>query len=405
MYLQVVGWWPFDGNANDVSGNGNNGTVNGAVLTTDRFGNINNAYSFNPANNSHVVVPFSATLNSIQNGITLSAWIYMDGGTGSGTPPRILELRGAYGGGGDAGFVMLAQNNSNISRTFELRWYNKFGGSNVSIPSTDSSLSSLTWHHVVFTGDGVSGTAKYYFDGVFIGSFVQDAVVVCNYNNNPLYIGSEPNLMGKWGGYLDDIGIWNRSLTQQEISDLYNGCQFSVNTQPTNQTINVNNNAQFVISSTDSSATYQWQTDLGVGFQNLNSVGQYSGTNTDTLTVSNVMMSNNNQPFRCIISSGSCSDKSNVAVLTVNNNVGINETSQDMLFSVFPNPAQSVINVKADSKLFGSVYSIYDNTGRVVLTGKLNSQNTTIELGNLSGGIYMFSVGANMKQSFKVIKE
>ena len=47
----------------------------------------------------------------------------------------------------------------------------------------------------------------------------------------------------------------------------------------------------------------------------------------------------------------------------------------------------------------------YLNTGRVVLTGKLNSENTTIELDNLSGGIYLFSVGENMKQTFKVIKE
>jgi hypothetical protein len=88
----------------------------------------------------------------------------------------------------------------------------------------------------------------------------------------------------------------------------------------------------------------------------------------------------------------------------VNNNVGINETSHDNLFSVFPNPAQSVINVKADSKLIGSIYTIYDNTGMVVLTGKLNSENKTIELGNLSGGIYLFSVGENMKQTFKIIK-
>jgi hypothetical protein len=116
-------------------------------------------------------------------------------------------------------------------------------------------------------------------------------------------------------------------------------------------------------------------------------------------------MSNNNQPFRCIINSGTCSDTSNIAVLTVNNNVGINEFTQDNLFSIFPNPAQSVINVKADSKLIGSVYSIYDNIGKVVLTGKLNSENTAIELGNLSGGIYMFSVRENMKQTFKVIKE
>ena len=42
----LVGWWPFNGNANDESGNGNNGTVNGASLTTDRFGNLSNAYLF-----------------------------------------------------------------------------------------------------------------------------------------------------------------------------------------------------------------------------------------------------------------------------------------------------------------------------------------------------------------------
>ena len=79
--------------------------------------------------------------------------------------------------------------------------------------------------------------------------------------------------------------------------------------------------------------------------------------------------------------------------------------TQSNLFSVYPNPANSQINVKADAKLFGSVYTIYDNTGKLVLSGKINSANTIIELGNLSGGIYMFSVGENLKQTFKVIKE
>ncbi len=43
----LVAYYPFNGNANDVSGNGYNGTVNGATLTTDRFGNPNSAYNFN----------------------------------------------------------------------------------------------------------------------------------------------------------------------------------------------------------------------------------------------------------------------------------------------------------------------------------------------------------------------
>ena len=85
--------------------------------------------------------------------------------------------------------------------------------------------------------------------------------------------------------------------------------------------------------------------------------------------------------------------------------LGINESSSSKIFSVFPNPAQTIINVKADKKLLGSAYVIYDNTGKLVLTGKITSENTVIELDYLSDGIYLFSVGENLKQTFKVIKE
>jgi len=85
--------------------------------------------------------------------------------------------------------------------------------------------------------------------------------------------------------------------------------------------------------------------------------------------------------------------------------VGINESSSSDIFSVFPNPAHSLINVKADIKLLGSDYVIYDNTGKTILKGIITSEITIIELGTLSGGIYLFSLGENLKQSFKVIKE
>ena len=43
----LVAYYPFNGNANDESGNGNNGNISGLTLVPDRFGNINKAYNFN----------------------------------------------------------------------------------------------------------------------------------------------------------------------------------------------------------------------------------------------------------------------------------------------------------------------------------------------------------------------
>jgi hypothetical protein len=78
-------------------------------------------------------------------------------------------------------------------------------------------------------------------------------------------------------------------------------------------------------------------------------------------------------------------------------------TNQNII--IYPNPAQSIVNVKADTKLIGSLYAIYDNTGKIVFSGTINSENTNIELSNLSTGIYLFSVGEDVKQILKVIKE
>jgi hypothetical protein len=85
--------------------------------------------------------------------------------------------------------------------------------------------------------------------------------------------------------------------------------------------------------------------------------------------------------------------------------VGINEIVKENNFLVYPNPAENKINIKADPTLLGSVYTVYDNTGNSVLSGKINSENTVIEIGGLSAGIYLFSVGENLNESFKVIKE
>jgi len=85
---------------------------------------------------------------------------------------------------------------------------------------------------------------------------------------------------------------------------------------------------------------------------------------------------------------------------------GISDIVSDVTgIHAFPNPVSSHINILAEEAFIGSVYTMYNNIGKVVLTGKVDAENTTIDLGNLSGGIYLFSVGQNMQQTFKVIKE
>ncbi|MGD8780851.1 MAG: hypothetical protein PVH88_18035 [Ignavibacteria bacterium] len=48
----LIAYYPFNGNANDESGNGKNGIVLGAALTTDRFGSTNKAYTFDGVNDA-----------------------------------------------------------------------------------------------------------------------------------------------------------------------------------------------------------------------------------------------------------------------------------------------------------------------------------------------------------------
>ncbi len=99
-------------------------------------------------------------------------------------------------------------------------------------------------------------------------------------------------------------------------------------------------------------------------------------------------------------------DGSNYRIRIIQSTLGISSLSDNYnSLSVYPNPSTGLINIKVDTKLLGSIYTVYDNTGKVVLSGKIDNENSAIELGNLSGGIYFFSIGENLKQTFKVIKE
>jgi hypothetical protein len=203
----LVGWWPFNGNANDESGNGNHGTVNGATLTSDRNGVGGKAYYFSSAN---CATRIDANLNttSIQSGLTISIWVLKSGNGCIG--PRLLEIYNTVDGPGSAGW---SWDNSNYA-TFGSQTSN-----GTYVYSTFNPKPNNVWTNLVYTNDGVKG--RFYQDGVLINSVTSSGnpilgnIAAFGRMNHPAW--------DAFNGKLDDIAIYNRALSQIEITGLYTG--------------------------------------------------------------------------------------------------------------------------------------------------------------------------------------
>jgi hypothetical protein len=135
-----------------------------------------------------------------------------------------------------------------------------------------------------------------------------------------------------------------------------------IQTQPTDQSIGEGQDALFFILGPPS-AQYQWQTNLGLGYQDLSDFGQYSGTTTPNLQVSGVnITTNNNQAFRCLVTEGNCTDTSFVAVLEVLPNTSVNELEK--IIELYPNPTSG--NIKVILPEAEGVIRVYDLRGKIL---------------------------------------
>ena len=209
----LVGYWPFNGNANDESGNGNNGVVNGATLTTDRNGNVDSAYSF--ITNSDIIQNQKFDI-STQN-FTISVWCKVLT-TFSYTTFNIVEF-GPIDNTTESGFSLRLDQNDNA---YGYNMYKLYGMTNNSyILSQSYDFNSINqWNNFIFSKD--SGITKLYLNGQLINSSIDSETI--NYENSYLQFGNKGNTNNNLIGnrLIDDIGIWNRALNQQEITNLYN---------------------------------------------------------------------------------------------------------------------------------------------------------------------------------------
>ena len=213
----LVGWWPFNGNANDESGNGNHGTVNGATLTADRFGNPSNSFVFNGLN-SNIRINNSTSLNPTS--ISISAWVNISSNSGTNEFQSIVAKWWQD--------ISCNNNSDNYLLTFKNQSNSIYGFSSLNnqlpnaISSPPNSLEFGQWIHIIFVHDKLIGQ-KIFLNNSLVASKVI-AGPICP-STNDLYFGAD-NYLGNslWrylNGSLDDIAIYNRALTQQEITRLY----------------------------------------------------------------------------------------------------------------------------------------------------------------------------------------
>ncbi|MDP1726210.1 MAG: LamG-like jellyroll fold domain-containing protein [Bacteroidota bacterium] len=390
----LVAWYPFNGNAIDESGNGNNGIVLGATLTQDRVGNLLKSYSFN-GTNARIKVPYSASLKTPY--ITVNVWI--------------------------------KPSNTNIAQIITKRNWQNASNEQYSIDNKDfyikrnsncitdqgwktvnytSSIPILSWSLLSVSYDG--RYINYYRNGVLINSNDQST-----YKEMDTCSGAELSFGACWAnfpfwfnGNLDDISIYSRALSNNEIWQIYTQCRKVIINQPGDVSKGTGQNVQFITQSLiDSIAYFQWQLNDGSGFTNIQNSASYSGANTNTLNIVSTTQSMNNYKFRCLVSSPiTCVDTSRIATLSVQG-VGIYEALNDKLIEVVPNPNNGNFDIKCLLNE-GSIeqVAIFDLSGKKLeksySVNKINQNEYHIDIYSESG-IYILKLNSGVSTLYKKI--
>ena len=211
----LIAYYPFNGNANDETGNGHDGIVYGATLGTDRFGNLTSAYSFDGVND-YISITDTAAFGFKNQSFTVSLWA------------QVRDNDAGY-----ESFVHLS--NQNDTSRFPIakgrawwtgsRIYTEFDSGwvcQVISSKYGDALPLNTWMHLVSVVDYEAGKLLLYADSQFQG---KDDIVNFDFSSpaSPkLFLGMGPESDGNYlSGLLDDVHIYNRALNAAEVAELY----------------------------------------------------------------------------------------------------------------------------------------------------------------------------------------
>lgn len=428
----LVAYYPFNGNAVDESTNSNNAAVNGASLTTDRFGNANSAYDFDGVDDFMTIAhdnsinfdgyiesySFSFWVNSSTPKLTdLAFRLFEKRETGLGTEPYPVIIGGVFGTGDYSSQYVVYDGNP---------------------PSTNFTSPGIewdgTWHHVAFVVNNSSFDIKIYVDAVLVG-MVPLNLTGSTVNPADLLIGTNYNNANFYHGMMDDIRIYDDALTECEIFALYledmsnlfttetvaicegedytfpdgnlvsnisadttytsyfpsliNGCDSSsietnISVTMVDETISLTDLT--LTSNVSFGALYQW-IDCD------NNMSSIIGETSQSFTVT----ANGN--YALAITQSGCPDTSACVNIDF---VSLDEMNSNIAF--YPNPTKDFVTMEMNGDLIGNEYVVIDMTGKILLIGTIQSAKEVIDLSEFNSGLYFVTISeTGLRQ--RIVKE
>ncbi|MCF8365541.1 MAG: carboxypeptidase regulatory-like domain-containing protein [Bacteroidales bacterium] len=206
----LVAHYPFNGNANDESGNGNNGFLHGnMVSTSDRLGNIGKAYSFDGLDD-YIHVPYSSSM--ALTSWTISSWVKVNSFPNSHTAivSKNESPTNKYN------YAIVLFNAGYFASEYESCSDEFDNNTNTNTVQLDE------WINITSTRNNITGDDRIFINGVIQDS--QSHLSTPCANSETFFIGASTYSLGEpnyFHGIIDDIRIYNRALNEQEIQTLY----------------------------------------------------------------------------------------------------------------------------------------------------------------------------------------
>lgn len=202
----LAAWIPFDGDARDLSGNGNNGVAFGSLGY--QVGKVGQSLNFD-GSTGYIDAGDANSLEATTNQITLEAWIKPTDTT------AFRQIISKFGTSGNYAYQLGIAPNGVLRADFSQN-----GTAYEELLSPSNAISANVWTHVAATFN--AGATVLYINGVQAASGTLPITSIYSAGNTHLNIGRDPVGQQYFAGAIDEPSVYTRALTTAEISAIYN---------------------------------------------------------------------------------------------------------------------------------------------------------------------------------------